>query len=136
MESRATRNRNYGDGSPDSYKRRFEEPFKPLLDAGVKFYASIGNHDAGPQWNYPLFNMNGRRYYTFEQTFGVVPVVGGERAQFLAVDTGSMDAGQLTWIDRQLSESTADWKIVFQHHPLYTSGRYLSSAAAQRRALS
>ena len=51
---------NYGDGSPESYRVRFEEPYKPLLDAGVRFYAARGNHDAGAQWNYPLFNMGGR----------------------------------------------------------------------------
>ena len=42
---------NYGDGSPESYRVRFEEPYKPLLDAGVKFYAARGNHDAGAQWD-------------------------------------------------------------------------------------
>src|SRR5881394_823013 len=36
---------NYGDGSPDSFKHRFEDPYKPLLDAGVKFHAALGNHD-------------------------------------------------------------------------------------------
>jgi 3',5'-cyclic AMP phosphodiesterase CpdA len=126
---------NYGDGSPESYRQRFEEPFKPLLDAGVKFYAAIGNHDIGPQWNYSLFNMGGQRYYTFEQRSGVVPSVAGQRVQFFAVDTVNLDDGQLSWIDRQLSESIADWKIVFQHHPLYTSGRYVLSSAVQRRTL-
>ena len=52
---------NYGDGSPESYRVRFEQPYKPLLDAGVKFYAARGNHDAGAQWEYPLFNMGGER---------------------------------------------------------------------------
>src|SRR5829696_7314603 len=27
------------------FKKAFETPYKPLLDAGVKFYASLGNHD-------------------------------------------------------------------------------------------
>jgi 3',5'-cyclic AMP phosphodiesterase CpdA len=126
---------NYGDGSPESYLRRFEEPFKPLLDAGVSFYASLGNHDMGPQWTYRLFNMNGERYYTFARTSGIAPPLGGERVQFFALDTVNLDDDQLIWIDQQLSESTADWKIVFQHHPLYTSGRYVLSSAFQRRTL-
>ena len=126
---------NYGDGSPESYLRRFEEPFKPLLDARIPFYAARGNHDVGPQWNYGLFHMEGRRYYTFERRSGLVPPVAGERVQFYAVDTVDLDADQLVWLDRQLSESDADWKVVFQHHPLYTSGRYGMSSSVHRRTL-
>ena len=115
---------NYGDGSPESYRERFEEPYKPLLDAGVKFYAARGNHDVGAQWEYPLFNMGGERYYTFERKAGVLPPVGGDRVQFFALDSVNLDNGQLSWFDRQLSESNAEWKIVFFHHPIYSSGRY------------
>src|SRR5262245_55588352 len=35
----------YGKGDPKDVKPRFEDPYKDLLDAGVKFYASLGNHD-------------------------------------------------------------------------------------------
>lgn len=126
---------NYGDGSPESYQRRFEEPFKPLLDAGVKFYASRGNHDLGPQWEYPHFNMGGQRYYTFQKTSGVLPPLVGDRVQFFAIDSVDLDDGQLSWLDRQLSESKAHWKIVFFHHPIYSSGRYAISSAARRSTL-
>src|SRR5690349_14809666 len=30
----------YGRQRPNDFKRKFEEPYKPLLDAGVKFYAA------------------------------------------------------------------------------------------------
>jgi hypothetical protein len=126
---------NYGDGSPESYRVRFEEPFKPLLDAGVKFYAARGNHDAGAQWTYPLFNMGGQRYYTFERKTGVLPPLAGDRVQFFALDSVNLDDEQLIWFDRQLSESKADWKIVFFHHPIYSSGRYAGSSAARRSTL-
>ena len=36
----------YGSERPQDFKRKFEEPYKPLLDAGVKFFATLGNHDA------------------------------------------------------------------------------------------
>ena len=35
----------YGRSSPADYRRKFEEPYRALLDAGVKFYAALGNHD-------------------------------------------------------------------------------------------
>jgi len=126
---------NYGDGSPQSYQVRFEEPYKPLLDAGVTFYAARGNHDPGSQWNYPLFNMGGERYYTFQRKSGVLPPVAGDRVQFFALDSVDLDDGQLSWLDRQLSESKAEWKIVFFHHPIYSSGRYALSSAARRSTL-
>jgi 3',5'-cyclic AMP phosphodiesterase CpdA len=126
---------NYGDGSPESFRERFEEPYKPLLDAGVKFYAARGNHDVGAQWEYPLFNMGGERYYTFERKAGVLPPVAGDRVQFFALDSVNLDSGQLSWFDRQLSESNAEWKIVFFHHPIYSSGRYAVSSAARRSTL-
>src|SRR5262245_58695565 len=36
----------YGSERPQDFERKFEIPYKPLLDAGVKFKASLGNHDA------------------------------------------------------------------------------------------
>jgi 3',5'-cyclic AMP phosphodiesterase CpdA len=126
---------NYGDGSPASYRVRFEEPYKPLLDAGVTFYAARGNHDAGTQWDYPLFNMGGQRYYTFQRKAGLLPPLAGDRVQFFALDSVHLDDDQLSWFDRQLSESKAEWKIVFFHHPIYSSGRYALSSAARRSTL-
>ena len=49
----------YGGHSPRDFVKKFEEPYKPLLDAGVKFYASIGNHDSLSERQYNLFNMGG-----------------------------------------------------------------------------
>jgi hypothetical protein len=126
---------NYGDGSPESYRVRFEEPFKPLLDAGVKFHAARGNHDVGAQWDYPLFNMGGHRYYTFEKTSGVLPPLAGDRVRFFALDSVNLDDEQLSWLDRELSGSSAEWKIVFFHHPIYSSGRYAIQSAVRRTTL-
>jgi hypothetical protein len=126
---------NYGDGSPDSYRVRFEEPYAALLEAGVKFYAARGNHDVGTQWDYPLFNMGGHRYYTFTRKMGLIPPVAADRVQFFALDSVTLDHEQLSWFDRGLSESKAEWKIVFLHHPVYSSGRYARSSAARRSTL-
>ena len=46
-------------------RRSSRSLYKKLLDAGVKFYASLGNHDAREQRYYKPFNMDGNLYYTF-----------------------------------------------------------------------
>jgi len=51
----------YGGERPRDYEREFEIPYKALLDAGVKFYASLGNHDNPNERLYKPFNMNGER---------------------------------------------------------------------------
>ena len=50
----------YGGERPQDFVKKFETPYKALLDAGVKFYASLGNHDSREQRYYKLFNMDGK----------------------------------------------------------------------------
>src|SRR3954465_15299108 len=35
----------YGSERPQDFQQKFEMPYKALLDAGVMFYAALGNHD-------------------------------------------------------------------------------------------
>ena len=117
----------YGGESARDFQKKFEIPFKPLLDAGVKFYASLGNHDdAAIQRNYKLFNMNGERYYSFKPKDGV---------RFFAIDSNYVDKPQLAWLDKELASSGSEWKIMFFHHPLYSSGETHGSAELQRGLL-
>jgi predicted phosphodiesterase len=102
----------YGNERPNDYERKFERPYKPLLDAGVTFQASLGNHDEPSQVHYKLFNMGGQRYYTF--TRGPI--------QFFALDSTYVDPPQLEWLAGELRTSGARWKIAFFHHPIYSSG--------------
>jgi 3',5'-cyclic AMP phosphodiesterase CpdA len=123
----------YGGESANDYRRKFEEPYKPLLDAGVKFYASLGNHDDPSQRFYKPFNMNGERYYTFRPpTQGILPK-GGVR--FFALDSNYMSPEQLKWLEKELAASGAEWKIPFFHHPLYSSGERHGGDEALRETL-
>ena len=57
----------YGSERPQDYARKFEVPFKPLLDAKIEFYASLGNHDDPNQIYYKPFGMGGKRFYTYQK---------------------------------------------------------------------
>ena len=116
----------YGTERPRDYEKKFSIPYKPLIDAGVKFYASLGNHDDAGQTQYKLFNMEGRKYYSFRPKNGV---------RFFAIDSNYVDPKQLEWLDKDLAASGSDWKIAFFHHPLYSSGGTHGSADAQRELL-
>src|SRR5262245_50161861 len=35
----------YGGSKEKDFQKKFETPYKALLDSGMKFYASLGNHD-------------------------------------------------------------------------------------------
>ena len=116
----------YGRERARDYDRKFALPFKALIDGGVKFYASLGNHDDDGQTQYKLFNMGGQKYYSFKPQNGV---------RFFALDSNYVDRKQLEWLDKELAASGSDWKIVFFHHPLYSSGATHGSADAQRALL-
>lgn len=115
----------YGGNSPADYVNKFERPYKALLDAGVKFYGSLGNHDSPNQRVYKPFNMNGQQFYSFKKG----------NAQFFALDSTYMSPQQLAWLEGELRGSSADWKICYFHHPLYSSGAYHGSALELRLAL-
>jgi 3',5'-cyclic AMP phosphodiesterase CpdA len=101
----------YGSQRPADYVRKFELPYAPLLAAGVKFQASLGNHDRPEQVNYRLYNMNGQRYYTYARN----------NVRFFALDSTLMDQKQVEWIDAALRDSRDEWKICYFHHPLYSN---------------
>jgi len=126
----------YDGGTPEFYRQRFELPYKPLLDDGVKFYATIGNHDDPNQPFYPPFNMGGERYYTFKPPSLLTRAIGtGDDVRFFMIDTERLDRPQLEWLDREMTRSESEWKIPVFHRPMYTSGRYARPAQIYRALL-
>jgi len=120
--------------SERSWKLRWEDLYTPL---GIPFYTSLGNHDYGhplvicpaekaspdaeiaysehsKSWRMPA------RYYTF---------VAGP-ARFFAIDTEGWSGDQYSWLKSKLhdthQEPGVSWRIVYGHHPLYTSGVHLN----------
>lgn len=116
----------YGGESARDFQKKFERPYKPLLDAGVKFYAALGNHDDPSQRSYRFFNMNGERFYTFQPKNGI---------RFFTLDSNYLDPKQMVWLEKELKQSGSGWKICLFHHPLYSSGEKHGSALELRRIL-
>jgi hypothetical protein len=99
----------------DDYTNEFSVPYKPLLDRGVKFYAALGNHDRDLQIHFKPFNMNDRKYYSFDEG----------NARFAALNSNDpSEPEQIKWLDGVFANAGTKWRIAFFHHPLYSSGRH------------
>jgi 3',5'-cyclic AMP phosphodiesterase CpdA len=59
--------------------------------------------------------MGGRLYYSF--------TAPKQDARFFALDSNRLTREQLRWLETELAATRERWKIVFLHHPLYSSGR-------------
>jgi predicted phosphodiesterase len=118
----------YPQGLEELSDPRWQRDWEGLYSRlGIRFYATLGNHDhysaKGPEteirrslgsasWCLP------KPYYTF--TAGPV--------QFFALDTNPImkrepsRQEQLEWLDRALAASSARWKVVYGHHPIFSTG--------------
>jgi len=125
----------------DHWQRSFEQVYDaPSLQ--VPWYVILGNHDyvgkCQPQLDYgkthPRWIMPAR-YYT--QSYQVdrataldcffidtCPFIAEYQANpEFAGELAGQDVGrQLTWLEQSLAGSKASWKLVFGHHPIYSSG--------------
>jgi len=105
----------YGRQQPQDFVDKFERPYASLLQAGIPFFAALGNHDNPSNRFYKGFNMGGERYYTFVR----------RNTRFIVLDTNAMDRQQVAWLEGVLKESREQWTICSFHHPLYSdAGRH------------
>ena len=102
----------YGRQDPQDFVQKFEQPYRPLIESGVRFYAALGNHDNRMNRFYKAFNMGGERYYTYAT----------KNVRFFVLDSDYLDPKQLAWIESALKNSRDEWKICYFHHPLYSDG--------------
>jgi predicted phosphodiesterase len=116
----------YTGSAPSDYDKAFALPYKPLLDAGVLFYAALGNHDDTNERFYKPYNMNGANYYTYKKG----------NVRFFALDSNYMDPKQTAWLEAQLKAAgNGDWKVCYFHHPLYSSGKFHGPSTDLRKVL-
>jgi hypothetical protein len=99
----------------NNYQREFSVPYHGLLDRGVLFYATLGNHDRELQQHYKPFHMTDRLYYAFTEG----------NARFVVLNSNHpADKAQLAWLDGAYGATGTKWRISFFHHPLYSSGEH------------
>jgi hypothetical protein len=115
----------YGRQRAEDLHEKFDRPYAPLLAAGVRFQAVIGNHDDPKTIDYPPLRMEGRRYYIFTD----------RNVRFFAIDSNALDERQMTWLGTALAAATEPWKIAYFHHPLYSNGDRHGSSVETRIAL-
>ncbi|MBM5800534.1 MAG: metallophosphoesterase [Cyanobacteria bacterium K_DeepCast_35m_m2_023] len=108
------------DGDLAGIEQTFNRPYRELIAAKVPFHAVLGNHDirtanGDPQLAFKAFGMEGR-WYRVRQG----PV------EFFMLDTNVNVPWQhqLPWLKQALAASTAPWKVVVGHHPIYSAGLY------------
>lgn len=118
----------------------------------VPWYLVLGNHDYGnpgspkaqiqyshvdPNWNMPSKN------FKFSKE-----LPGGGTVDFFAFDTNALSgavsknhpetiielSATRDWLGESLLQSTANWKIAFAHHPMYTKSKKHGESGLRLRA--
>jgi acid phosphatase len=136
------------------WKVSFEDVYTtPSLQ--VPWYAALGNHDyrgkPSAQLEYARTSSRWRmpsRYYAFSQeaapgaqidvfVLDTSPMVVDANETFARLRNGRIsvpdDTPQFAWLEERLDRSTADWKIVVGHHPIYSGGRHGNSKRLETR---
>lgn len=120
----------------------------------IDWHAVLGNHDYRGNWQAQIDYSEISRRWEMPAPYYAKNVDVSEdiTALFLFIDTSPLNPAyqerdkyaeamrqdgetQLKWIDKQLSESDADWKIVIGHHPLYSSGKRYGKTSGIRDVL-
>jgi tartrate-resistant acid phosphatase type 5 len=104
-------------------------PRIPAADTANRFFPTLGNHDNNnlahaylEYFTLPEAYPGNERYYTF--TVGDVQLIAvNSDSTYGHEPDGTSDASiQALWMKGVLSASSAPWKIVYFHHPPYSSG--------------
>jgi hypothetical protein len=123
------------DANIGQYYCNFIYPYMGTYCTGTlsnRFFPTLGNHDwdtlgAQPYLNYFILP-NNERYYDFARG----PV------HFFVIDSDprepdgiSSTSTQAAWLHDRLSAATERWKLVYMHHPPYSSGPHGSTTELQ-----
>jgi len=113
-------------GSPRLFRANWQKSFGWARRSGLRVGGVLGNHDyeiARGGYELATLGMPGR-YYTRR--------LGGGAVQLFFLDSNDVSARQTAWLEQQLSESVATWKIAVFHHPPYTCGGHSGDSEVVR----
>jgi tartrate-resistant acid phosphatase type 5 len=110
-----------GMASPDQgrWLNDWEAMYGPL---GIRFYATLGNHDWEGTDSPAAEILRSRLSSTWYMPSPYYTFTAGP-AQFFATDSNEISAAQQAWLKDALEHSRAKWKVVFGHFPPYFAGR-------------
>ena len=110
----------------DRWPEVWEEPYRPLLEAGVEFQVALGNHELEEEASEDAQEWIAQRLARlgYDSTYRVVRQ-GPVDLFFLDTSTpritGEDSGAQLAWLRQALAESDARWKVAVMHHAPYSS---------------
>jgi uncharacterized protein (TIGR03382 family) len=129
----------YDSGTEAELQNNLFVPMAPLL-AQVPFFATPGNHEYVTNQAQPFFDnlylptspSGGERYYSFD--WGHVHFVSLDSNCVIGLASSDRCtlAAQKQWLEQDLAASDADWKVVFFHHPPWSSGSHGSQLKMRR----
>ena len=111
--------------SPARFRTNWRATFSWARRSGLRVAGVLGNHDYHVnrgRYELALLGMP-RPYYT--RRLGDI--------QLFLLDSNEVNSEQTAWLESQLADSTAIWKIAVFHHPPYTCGGHSGAADVQQR---
>ena len=117
------------------YFHGFIAPYGGKFGAGAgenRFFPSLGNHDwltAGAQPYLDYFTLPGNeRYYDFVRGNVHLFALDSDPSE---PDGVAVDSAQAQWLRAGLAAAPEKWRVVYMHHPPYSSGPHGSNAYMQ-----
>ncbi|HET7538482.1 MAG TPA: metallophosphoesterase [Polyangiaceae bacterium] len=118
------------------YFHAFIAPYRGKFGSGAKenrFFPSLGNHDwytAGAEPYLDYFTLpNNERYYQVTRGNVQLFALDSDPAE---PDGTAADSKQARWLSAQLGAALAPWRVVFFHHPPYSSSSVHGSTLEMR----
>ena len=115
----------YESGATGELDPKYFRPYVDVIDR-IPFYPALGNHDVRTRNGQPLLDAlylpvndqdGTERYFSFDCA----------NTHLVALDSNSpteLGSPQWTWLDGDLGASAAQWKVVYFHHPPYSSSHH------------
>jgi uncharacterized protein (TIGR03382 family) len=129
----------YASGTEQEFQSNFFEPMEELLSE-VPLFATLGNHEYVTNEGQPYLDnlylptspSGGERYYSFDWGHVHFVALDSNCAIGLASPERCTLEAQRRWLEEDLAASKASWKVVFFHHPPWSSGEHGSQLKMRR----